>query len=204
MEFLGEPCCALCQRPFEVALEKEALCAPCMEESPKHDGLAAATLYGETSRTLILGLKRGHRIALARTMAQIMAGRLAALDLPIDGSWMLVPVPLHWRRLWERGFNQSVLIGRELQRLGYGHMCVDGLRRRKYTPHLSGLTQKVRQQTLRGVITISDQEATLFQGRNIVLVDDVYTTGATSAACVKALKKAGAKRVVIACFSRRL
>lgn len=195
----GEPCCASCQRPFRSdAVENGAVCAPCLAAPPRHDGIAAATLYNEASRRLVLSFKHGGKIALAPMMARLMAARL-----PQDGeNWLAVPVPLHRLRLWRRGFNQSALLAREIARLRGMRIAVDALRRRRATPSLGGLGRKARIRTLSGAIEIAPRQRSLVEGCNVVLVDDVLTSGATSDACVRALKRAGAAKVVIACFAR--
>ena len=195
----GEPSCAQCQRPFgESGPEEGAICAPCLGSPPVHDGIAAGTLYTDTSRKLVLALKHGRRIALAPLIARLMAARIPKAE----EERLIIPVPLHRWRLWHRGFNQAALLARELEKAGYGDLLVDGLKRTKRTPSLGGMGAKARARALAGAIGVSNPDKV--QGRHILLVDDVLTSGATSTACVKALKRAGAKSVVIACFARVL
>jgi predicted amidophosphoribosyltransferase len=126
----GEPACALCQRPFGGSSVAEgAICAPCLADPPRHDGIAAATLYNDASRKLVLAFKHGRKIALAPMLARLIAARLTETD----GTWLVVPVPLHPLRLWRRGFNQSALLAREIARLRGASLVVDGLVRRKRT-----------------------------------------------------------------------
>ncbi len=195
------PCCASCQRPFgERGPADGAICAVCLAHPPLHDGIAAATLYNPVSRKLVLAFKHGGRIALAAMLARLIAARLP--DLP-DGS-VIVPVPLHRWRLWRRGFNQAALLARELERMGKGRLIPDGLVRSKSTPALGGLSATARARMLRGAIAVHRRAAAQIAGTHVVLVDDVLTSGATTNACVKALKKAGASGVTIACFARVL
>lgn len=197
----GAPACALCQRPFgDAAVGDGAICAPCLAEPPRHDGIAAATLYNAASRKLVLKFKHGRRIALAPMLARLIAARLPETE----GAWLVVPVPLHPLRLWQRGFNQSALLARELARLRGAELLVDGLVRRKRTPVLGGLGKLARARALSGAIAAHPRRRPLLKGASVVLVDDVMTSGATSGACVGALKRAGAERVVVACFARVL
>ena len=196
----GEPACASCQRPFGGAANEGAVCAPCLANPPRHDGIAAATLYNEASRKLVLTFKHGRRIALAPMLARLIAARLPE----IDGEWLVVPVPLHPLRLWRRGFNQSALLAREIARLRGASLLVDGLVRHKRTPVLGGLGKAARARALSGAIAVRPRCRVRFKGARVVLVDDVMTSGATSDACVGALKRAGAKRVIVACFARVL
>jgi len=197
----GEPACGLCQRPFAAdAVPDGAICAPCLADPPKHDGIAAGTLYNDASRKLVLAFKHGRRIALAPMLARLAAARLPELD----GEWLVIPVPLHRWRLWRRGFNQSALLAGEIARLRGQPLLVDALVRRKATPVLGGLGRAARARALSGAISPSRSHRQRLRGAHVILVDDVMTSGATTDACVRALKRAGAERVVIACFARVL
>jgi ComF family protein len=199
--FPGEPACALCQRPFGAdSVTAGAVCAPCQAEPPLHDGVAAGVLYNDASRKLVLAFKHGRRIALAPLLARVAASRLPELD----GAWLIVPVPLHRWRLWRRGFNQSALLAREIGRLRGQAVLVDALVRRKATPPLGGLGRAARARALSGAIGVNRSRKRAMSGAKVVLVDDVMTSGATTDACIRVLKRAGAGRVVIACFARVL
>jgi ComF family protein len=194
----GEPCCVSCQRPFGESAPDGMDCAPCLASPPAHDGIAAATLYTDGSRRLVLAFKHGRRIALAPLLA-----RLIAAKLPLVGpDWLIVPVPLHRWRLWRRGFNQSALLGREIATSTGAALLVDGLIRRKATPMLGGLGRAARMRALSGAIMINPARAGQIKNKQILLVDDVLTSGSTSETCVKTLKRAGAAKVQIACFAR--
>lgn len=197
----GEPCCFTCQRPLGDGAEAGSVCAPCMAAPPRHDGIAAGTLYNDTSRKLILAFKHGRRIALAPLLARLI---LTQVPQVVDESWLVVPVPLHRWRLWRRGFNQSALLAREIAGARNSRLLVDGLIRQKATPSLGGLGKQARAKVLSGAIAVGAKHRTALKGAKVLLVDDVFTSGATSGACVSALKRAGAERVVIACFSRVL
>ena len=197
----GEPACAGCQRPFGVEQAGTgALCGPCLADPPRHDGIAAGTLYGEGSRKLVLAFKHGRRIALAPMLARLIAARLPTLE----GEWLVIPVPLHRWRLWARGFNQAALLGRELAKVSGASLLVDGLVRTKRTPMLGGLGRKARMRALSGALVANSRRADALRGAQVILVDDVLTSGATSDACVRTLKRAGAAKVIVACFARVL
>ncbi|EIZ77503.1 phosphoribosyltransferase [Novosphingobium sp. Rr 2-17] len=196
----GEPVCVACGRPFGDAVPDGATCAPCLADPPRHDGIAAATLYNDASRKLVLSLKHGNRIALAPMMAALMTGKLAM----VGPNWIVVPVPLHRWRLWKRGYNQAAELGREIARRTGARLEVDALLRRKATPSLGGLGKLARKRALSGAITARPNRLPVLKGAKVLLVDDVLTSGATSAACVSVLKRAGAEKVVIACFARVL
>lgn len=149
----------------------------------------------------MLAFKHGRRLALAALMARLIAARLPQ---SVDEGWVFVPVPLHRWRLWQRGFNQSALIARELAAARASRVLVDALVRRKPTPMLGGMGRKARARALAGAISTNPRRAAQIRGARIVVVDDVLTSGATSEACVSALKRAGASEVRIACFARVL
>jgi ComF family protein len=202
LAFPGEPCCTTCQRPMTPRSQaRSEQCDACAQHPPLHTRVTAATLYNDTSRQLVLNLKHGHKIALAGLMGRLMAARLGvpAADQALP---LLVPVPLHRWRLWDRGFNQAALLAREIAQAGKGEMLVDGLVRTRRTPSLGGLGRDEREAVLAGAITVPRQRVEAIRGRRVVLVDDVLTSGATTRACVAALIAAGAASVEIACFAR--
>jgi predicted amidophosphoribosyltransferase len=202
----GEPACTKCQRPLSdplglaEAAESGFVCAPCMADPPRHAGVHAATLYTEPSRRLVLSLKHGRHLALADLLARLMIARIP----PLEGRWLVVPVPLHCWRLWSRGFNQSAELARRIARARRLPLLVDGLLRRKRTPSLGGLDKRRRAEVLHGAIAAAPSRLAALKGANVLLIDDVLTSGATSDACVRALHKAGAGQVRIACFARVL
>lgn len=195
----GEPCCARCSRPFAPGAQEEQVCAPCLSDPPRHDGVFAATLYNEPSRKLVLAFKHGGKIGHAPLLARLIAARLPE---PTEDTPLLVPVPLHRWRLWKRGYNQAGLLARELEKLGKGAFVPDALVRKKATPSLGGLGRKARERALSGAIEVAARHRSRVKGKNIVLVDDVLTSGTTANACVSALLKSGARSVKIACFAR--
>jgi ComF family protein len=195
LEFLTGEGCALCGTP-EVA--DGLICAPCLAHPPRHDGVRAAVTYGDLARRIVLRLKHGRRIGLARLIATIMARHLP------DEAALLVPVPLHRWRIWNRGFNQSALIATHLAAHSGQPVALDLLRRVRATPLLRGLGAKARADALRGVFAVNPAQREAIKGKTILLVDDVFTSGATAGGCAAVLKRAGAARVVLICWARVL
>lgn len=196
-----EPACALCLEPLgRQAVGASRLCSRCREQPPIHDGITAATIYTEAAKRLVVSFKQGRRIALAPLIARAIAERLPALE----GEWLVVPVPLHRWRLWQRGFNQAALLGGEIARLRGQRLVIDALVRQRHTRSLSksraGRTERAAM--LGGAIAVNPARAARLSEAQVLLVDDVLTSGATSQACVAALKGAGAAKVRIACFAR--
>ena len=199
----GEPACALCQRPLGDAFGGESgalTCAPCLAAPPKHDGIAAATLYNPASRDLVLAFKHGRRVALGTLLGRLIAARVGDLA----GEWLVVPVPLHRWRLWKRGFNQSALLARTIAAAPGRRLAVDALVRTRATPSLGGLGRSDRAKALRGSIAVNPAWQARLRDARVLLIDDVMTSGATSDACVRALRRGGVTKVRIACFARVL
>lgn len=196
LRLIAPPWCAGCNRPFEIDRGPAALCGECLAEAPVHDGVRAAVAYGPTARTLALRLKYGGRTSHAATAARMMA-RL----MPAEAD-LLVPVPLHRWRIWGRGFNQAALIAQGLARASGVPAEVELLRRVKATPVLRGLGPRGRAKAVAGAFALAPGAKERLKGRSVVLVDDVYTSGATTDACVRVLKRAGAARVTVLCWAR--
>lgn len=195
LDFLGGRGCARCGMPFGEDAEPDLVCAPCIVRPPAYDHVAAAVAYGPTARTLALTLKYGRRPGVARTMARLME-RL----LPDGDDGLLVPVPLHRWRIWTRGYNQSALIARALARRRGVAIAVDAIVRHRRTPPLRAMNPAERRKTVRGVFRVPDPD--VVAGRRILLVDDVFTTGATADACARVLRAAGATEVRLLCWAR--
>jgi len=158
----------------------------------------AAVAYGPAARALVLKLKYGRRTAYAATAAGLMA-RL----MPEDAE-LLIPVPLHRWRIWGRGFNQAALIAQALSRRSGVPVEAGMLRRVKATPVLRGLGARGRAKAVAGAFAAAPGARDLLRDRAVVLVDDIHTSGATTDACVRILKRAGAAKVTILCWARVL
>jgi ComF family protein len=194
LDFLDGPGCTLCGG--RVAYDG-LVCAPCLSKSPDHDGVRAAVAYGEIARTVALKLKYGRRPG----QALIIARALAHL-VPDRANLVYVPVPLHRWRLWSRGFNQSQLIASRLANLTGHPVNITILKRQKPTPSLRGLSGAERAQAVRSAFCTAADAHHHLAGKTVALVDDVYTSGATANACARALKNAGATRVIVLCWAR--
>jgi len=198
LTLIAPPWCASCNLPFDYDRGPLAQCGQCLAVPPVHDGVRAAVAYGPAARTLALRLKYGRRTAYAATAARLMA-RL----MPEEAEF-LVPVPLHRWRIWGRGFNQAALIARELSRRTNVPVAFDLLGRVKATPVLRGLGARGRAKAVAGAFAAAPGVRDVLKGKAVVLVDDVHTSGATTDACVRVLKRAGAARVTVLCWARVL
>lgn len=195
--FIGEPCCARCGLPFEHDGAGAAECGACLADPPRFDRVRAAVAYGDIPRKVALKLKYGGRPGVAETMA-----RLIGRHLPREGDALLAPVPLHRWRIWKRGYNQAALIAAALARRSGMALVADLVERRKATPYLKGMGPRERALAVRGAFRVPERRRALLAGRRVVLVDDVFTSGATANACARALKRAGAAEVQLLCWAR--
>lgn len=192
-EWLGQGGCEQCGLPLE-ATDIES-CARCLAKPPVIARTRAAIAYGDIARSLVLRLKYSRKVALAATMARYMRPLV-----DVSAGTIIVPVPLHWSRLWWRGFNQSGLLAANLARLSGLEHRPALLRRVRRTRALKNMSPRQRSIEVRSAFAIAG--AAEAKGRSFLLVDDVLTTGSTSDACAKALLRAGAERVELICFAR--
>jgi ComF family protein len=203
LTFLGDPCCACCGLPFAYAGGDGALCGRCLAEPPPFDRLRAAVAYGDVSREVALKLKYSGRLGLAETLAHFMLRHVRSGERRSgEGEAILVPVPLHRWRIWKRGYNQAALIASALARRTGLPAGLDLLVRTRATPPLRGLGRRERALAVRGAFKVPPGARPRLAGRPVLLVDDVYTSGATATACARALKRSGAASVEILCWAR--
>jgi len=199
LKFITRPHCDACGYPFPHEMPKGMLCAACHQKRPAYDMALAALAYDPASRPLVLSFKHGERTEGLKTMARWMNTAGEAL---LDDSSLIVPVPLHPRRLWRRRYNQSALLARALGEVSGKAVDVLALTRKKNTPSQGGLNRYQRRRNVRAAFRVPDSHAGAVRDQNIVLVDDVLTTGATAENCARALKKAGAGKIYVLTLAR--
>jgi ComF family protein len=208
----GERACPRCAMPVGPYPDLRGGCSECRGRSTGFDAAVAFGPYEGAVRELCLRMKREREAWLATWLARLMVETRGAaireLDLPAD-TW-LVPVPLHRWRQWRRGYNQAEALARGLSGgLGFGVRNL--LRRSVATDRLADLSATDRINAMRGVFRVRSWgygfcvgSGVSLKGRTVLLVDDVLTTGATSGAAARALKQAGAGRVVVIVVGRTL
>ncbi|MBL8629866.1 MAG: ComF family protein [Rhodospirillaceae bacterium] len=196
--FITRPYCHVCCLPFETAVvDDEVLCGACMKDRPAFRRARAVFTYRETARTLVLKLKHADRTDAAAHLAKWMGRAGAELFADID---CIVPVPLHWRRLWLRTYNQSALLANVLGQLIAKPVLPDGLLRTRATPTQGGLDRAQRRRNVMGAFAVRGKDTV--KEKSVLLIDDVMTTTATVDACARALLRGGAKAVDVLVLAR--
>jgi len=197
--FIAPPQCARCGDPFSADVGEGALCASCLVRPPRYRLARAVVAYDQRSRRLVLPLKHGDRTDMARAYGRWMARSGAEMLGDAD---LIAPVPLHWRRLLTRRYNQSVLLARAVAREAGQALAPDLLRRVRWTGSQAGLRAHERRRNVRRAFDLAPRWAVRVKGAGVVLVDDVLTTGATADACTRVLLAAGARHVDILTLAR--
>jgi ComF family protein len=199
LSLIAPPYCERLGIPFAYDPGPGVLSMQAMANPPAYHRARAAVRYDDIARALVHALKYGDRLDLAPTMGRWMAR--AGRELVADAD-ALIPVPLHWRRLWARRFNQSALLAKTIsQETGVG-IAEGVLKRVKATIQQVGLSQTERAQNVQGAFRVPSERRADVAGRRLVLIDDVLTSGATSDACARTLLRAGASQVDVVVFAR--
>lgn len=197
VDFIAGPVCARCGVPFELDLGDGTRCGGCMRQPPRFERARAVFRYDEHGKGLILRFKHADRLDMAPTFARWLLR--AGADLVRDAD-LVVPVPLHWTRLFWRRYNQAALLTNALARLSGVPTVPDLLVRRRRTPSQGTLGREQRLRNVRGAFAVRRPEAV--RGRRVLLVDDVMTAGATAGECAGVLLAAGAAAVDVLTLAR--
>mgnify|MGYP002395491740 CR=1 FL=1 len=192
------PICPICGVPF-YSQGLDHYCETCLRRPPAYDCIRALYRYEGPVSAAVHAYKFGNTIRLAGALGWAM-GKYALGWLGNSPGYLAVPVPLYPRRLRKRGFNQSALLARHVARAACMGLDLYTFRRVKDTPAQSGLGKQARRRNVRGAFLVTDPAK--FDGKTIVLVDDVATTGSTLHECAVVLKKAGADAVLCLVFAR--
>lgn len=201
LTLIERPWCEVLGTPFGQDLGDNALSPAAIADPPVFDRARAAAAYSGVARRLVHNLKYGDRTDLAPWMAGWMLRVGSELFVP---GQHVVPVPLHWRRFMWRRFNQSAELARHLARMKGLAFAPELLARVRKTRQQVGLGQRQRLENVRAAFEVPAAARVRLAGAAVLLVDDVYTTGATVSSAARALKRAGAARVDVLTFARVL
>lgn len=194
LRLLDDPVCDRLGIPFPYDPGEGIVSVEALANPPVWDRARAAVIFDDVSKEIVHAFKYGDRSEAGLFMARQMARAGAKLVAEAD---VIAPVPLHWTRLWKRRFNQAAFLGQHLARAHGKAYAPQALKRIKRTASQVGLDAEARQRNMRKAFSVS----AVLEGRAVLLVDDVRTTGATLSACAMALRKAGAARVDVLTFA---
>lgn len=201
VRFIEKPYCPVLGTPFSHDLGAEILSAEAIADAPPFERARSVAAHEGVIRDMVHRLKYNDRTDLGPWMAGWMAR--AGYELLSDCD-VIIPVPLHARRFWLRRFNQSAELARHLAKGSRKPFEPDALRRVKQTRQQVGLGLNQRIVNVRGAFKVPEAQEIKVRGRNVLLIDDVYTTGATVKAAARALLRGGAKKVDVLTFGRVL
>jgi ComF family protein len=199
LALIEKPYCARLGIPFAYdpgpgILSMEAIAAP-----PAYDRARAAVRYDDVARALVQRFKYHDRLDLAPMMGRWMARAGSELLADADA---LLPVPLHWRRLWARRFNQAAALAGTISEIAEVPVLHGAIARVRATPQQVGLSKPQRADNVQGAFRVPQERKADIAGRRLVLIDDVLTSGATADTCARALLRAGAAHVDVLVFAR--
>jgi len=201
LRLLEKPWCPVMGTPFTHDMGEGFLSAEAIADPPPFERARAAVVYSGVARQMVQGLKYQDRADLAPWMARWMMRAGAELIGEAD---VVVPVPLHWRRFLRRKFNQSAELARAVSKLSGLPFSPAAVRRVKLTRQQVGLERHEREENVRAAFRVPAEAEIEIAGRRVLVIDDVFTTGATVRAVAKALKKGGAGAVDVLTFARVL
>ena len=199
LSLIEPPYCARLGIPFVYDPGPGLLSMEAIANPPAYDRARAAVRYDEIARALVLAFKYGDRLDLAPMMGRWMARAGSALLADADA---LLPVPLHWRRLWARRFNQAAALSAEIAEIAGVPVLHGALNRVRATPQQVGLSKEQRADNVQGAFRVPAEQKAVLKGKRLILVDDVLTSGATVDTCARALLRAGAAHIDVLVFAR--
>ena len=202
LNFISDPQCVRCGYPFDFEQKGVGinnLCASCLRQPPIYGKLRSSLFYDNTSRDIILAFKHGDRTHAAPSFMPWLyqAGR----EL-IDQVDFIVPVPLHRYRLLKRRYNQAAILAQYFSKETNIPCLLRALKRQKYTQTQGYLRESARKRNVKNAFSISSKEADKLKGTRILLIDDVYTTGATVTECANTLLNVGVSNVDVLTIAR--
>ncbi len=199
LNLIAEPLCAHCGMPLDFEVVGNEKCVSCLNNPPIFNSARSAFKYGDISRELILGFKHGDKTHFVSSFIPFLKQAGKAM---LERADYLVPVPLHQLRFISRRYNQAALISRALSKsTNIKHLPL-ALMRTRPTPSQGHLSNYERAKNVKKAFDVNHRYKSILQGKSVILVDDVYTTGATVKECSKTLFKSGVKEVNVLTVAR--
>lgn len=199
LHFIHSPLCTCCGAPFATAIDTDMTCGKCLRQPPLYDRLRAVFLYNDMSARMILKFKHADGIHLAPLFARWMQQSGAELLAQSD---MIIPVPLHRWRMMKRRYNQAAILAQLLGKAQKIPCETMALKRIRHTPSQGTKNTEQRFANMEAAFTVPEKHRPTIKDKNILLIDDVYTSGATIQHCTQALLHGGAKSVSVLTLAR--
>lgn len=199
LEFISAPHCAQCGEPFEIQLEQGSICVSCLDNPPDFTLSRSAMMYNDAARAMILSFKHGDKLHIAKNFTPWLVNAGRDIWPHVD---VIVPVPLHYWRLLKRRYNQAAIIADHMGREKSLPVIKNALIRMRYTVSQGHKKRKDRQDNVAGAFAVRPKRRSLIEGKSVLLIDDVQTTGATLNECTKILLENGASAVHILTVAR--
>jgi ComF family protein len=199
VSFIAPPYCERLGIPFAYDPGPGILSMEAIADPPAYGRARAAVRYDDVARDLVHRLKYGDRLDLSATMGRWMARAGREMTAEADA---LLPVPLHWQRLWGRRFNQAATLAKVVAATCGLPVLSGALKRVRATPQQVGLSRNERTVNVQGAFAVTQEGKAAIYDKRLILVDDVLTSGATVDTCARALLRAGARNVDVLVFAR--
>ena len=202
IKFIKEPFCDKCSSPLDYKASSKVICAHCLQTKPLYIKLRSAVVYNSFVSKIIFKFKFYDKIHLKRFMAKVMVNAAQDIIKDID---ILIPIPLHKKRLIFRKYNQSLLLAEEIAKITNKQVIYNFLYKNKHTIPQVKLKQKDRIKNIKGKFSINKnylKEIDKYTNLNFALIDNVVTTGSTIKECIKVLNKVGIKNVYVISFAK--
>ena len=197
--FIHKPYCAVCGKPIDIVTEMGLVCGSCLKKKYYFDRTFSVFVYNNTIARAIFEFKFYRKTFLSKFFVKLMLNKIKECNENID---FITCVPMHIKRLRYRGYNQSLLLANDLAEKINVPCIYNLLKKVKHTKAQIQLNHKRRRINLRLAFVFNDEYVDLVRDKNVLLVDDVFTTGSTVNECAKALKKVGVARVFVLTIAR--
>lgn len=198
-DFVNPPLCHSCGRPLDMEIEEALKCPFCLNTNQPWRQQRHVFTYEKNSKSALLRFKHQDALHLAKTFGPWLARVSYTFDFSHD---YIVPVPLHWTRLFMRQYNQSAILGKELAHIIKRPLLVDALIKNRATPSQGSLSRLRRMQNVKDAFYVNKSHCLKLCGSSVLLIDDVFTTGSTVRMCTEALLSAGVSVVDVLTLSR--
>lgn len=199
IEFISHPSCPKCDYPFEFEIGDSMICGNCVKNEMHFDNSKSVFRYGEVSKILVHKLKYSDKLHVAKYLATLMFKKIQSEKGKFD---FIIPVPMHRKKLRSRFYNQAALIARHLSSLSSIPFLPNGLSKTLNHPPQTGLRRELRKNNVKNSFAITKKYVNLIAGKNILLIDDVYTTGSTVNECSRVLKNALCAHITVVTAAR--